>query len=145
MGKRRQSRELVLQALYQADFHNFEAETTLREFWRTRSIDDADIGFQRLDPETVGFAKFLFDGVMARLAEIDGIIEKHSQHWRLGRMNRIDRNILRLGVFELLTLEDVPTKVVIDEAIEIGKKYGSGDSGAFINGILDPIAKKMGR
>ncbi len=135
LGKRRRARELALQALYQVDFHRGNDNDSVREFWRT----------QQVSAEVSSFAHFLVDGVQARHKEIDDIIEKYSEHWRIHRMSRVDRNIIRVAVFEFLACTDVPTKVVIDEAIEIGKKFGSSESGAFINGVLDPISKNIKR
>jgi N utilization substance protein B len=85
------------------------------------------------------FATELVTGVQEHQAEIDGLIEQFSEHWRLERMSAVDRNIIRLGVLELLYREDIPAKVSINEAVDLGKRFGSEDSGAFINGILDRI------
>ncbi|MBK9070372.1 MAG: transcription antitermination factor NusB [Myxococcales bacterium] len=92
-------------------------------------------------PEGVAYAQALCQAVDDRRAEIDASIVQHSRNWRLERMSRIDRNILRLGTAELLAFADTPHGVVINEAIELGKRFGTGESGAFINGILDRIAK----
>lgn len=100
---------------------------------------------QKVGPETIDFAKKLVDGVGQRRDEINVLIETHSEHWKLSRMSRVDRNILRMAVLELLAMEDIPCKVTIDEAIELGKKFGTGESGAFINGILDQILKQLVR
>jgi N utilization substance protein B len=134
MGKRRRSRELALQYLYQWDFHGEGDKEPARIFWETRK-----------DPEDVkAFAFSLIQGVTDRREEIDKLIEAHSQHWKLYRMSRIDRNILRMALYELTSHSDTPPKVCIDEAIEIAKKFGTTESGAFINGILDQICKKTG-
>jgi N utilization substance protein B len=79
--------------------------------------------------------------VRAKLAELDAVIEQHSHNWRVDRMSRIDRNVLRLGAYELLHRPDVPKKVSLNEAVELGKKYGNEESSAFINGLLDKIAR----
>ena len=89
------------------------------------------------------FASDLLEGTFRNKREIDDLIERHSLHWKLARMAVVDRNILRLAVYELLYLHDVPTSVVLNEAIEIAKKFGTEDSGAFINGILDKVAKEV--
>jgi N utilization substance protein B len=134
MGKRRRARELALQYLYQWDFHGPENEEACRLFWESQG-----------DPSEVKtFARRIVDGVKEQKQEIDGLIESQSKHWKLYRMSRVDRNILRIAVFELLDA-DTPPKVSIDEAIEVGKKFGTSDSGAFINGILDQICKKLGK
>jgi len=89
------------------------------------------------------YARFLLSGVKQEQAAIDKRIEDASEHWRLGRTTYIDRSILRLGVFEMLFAQDVPPKVAIDEAIELGKKYGNAESRNFINGVLDKILKEF--
>jgi len=91
--------------------------------------------------EIVTYAECLLKGIKAYQTLIDEYIEKAAEHWRLERISFVDKNVLRLGVFEMLFSSDVPQKVAIDEAIEIGKKYGNQDSGDFINGILDRILK----
>ena len=81
----------------------------------------------------------LTNGVVCSKSDIDNVIKKFSQHWKIGRMSCVDRNILRIAVFEMLCCEDIPAKVSINEAIEIGKKFGTEESGSFINGILDSV------
>jgi len=133
MGKRRKARELALQALYQVDFYSKNSKEALELFWQE----------QKAEEEAIAFAHHLVEGVCQREQEINHLIEEHSEHWKLSRMSRVDRNILRMAVWELMEMEDIPCKVTIDEAIELGKKYGSSESGAFINGILDQILKKL--
>lgn len=133
MGKRRKAREIALQALFQIDFYGSQAQEPLSYFWQE----------QKASPEVLEFAHKLVEGVCRRRKEIDQLIEQHSENWKLSRMSRVDRNILRMAVLEFLEMEDIPCKVSIDEAIELGKKYGSSDSGAFINGILDQILKHL--
>ncbi len=133
MGKRRKARELALQALYQTDFYGERERPDLQLFWEEQNAGD----------ETRSFADTLIAGIGRRQAEIDLLIEDHSEHWKLSRMSRIDRNILRIAVLELLEFPDIPCKVTIDEAIELGKKYGSSESGGFLNGILDQILKSL--
>ena len=89
-----------------------------------------------------GFARRLVLGVYANREDLDRMIQEASRNWRVERMSRVDRNILRLGAFELTQVDDIPAKVSIDEAVELGKKYGAEDSGAFINGILDTISTR---
>lgn len=134
MGKRRRSRELALQHLYQWDFHG-TAEKPEAVAWD--DLDDSD--------ETRAFAHRIVEGVKGRQEEIDHLLEDQSKHWKLYRMSRIDRNILRIAVFELLAEPDVPAKVALNEAIDIGKKFGTTESGAFINGILDQICRRLGK
>ncbi len=133
MGKRRKARELALQALYQVDFHAGVDAPGLEMFWEEQKVGE----------ETREFSQKLVEGTGRRQEEINQLIEKHSEHWKLSRMSRIDRNILRVAIFELLEMEDIPCKVTIDEAIELGKKFGSSESGAFINGILDQVLKSL--
>jgi N utilization substance protein B len=128
MGSRTKAREFALQALYQLDTAGGTGHEVLSGH------------FDPLDKETRAFAEELVAGVGRERADIDGIIERTSTHWKLERMARVDRNILRLAVFELLRLSDVPVRVTLNEAIELGKKFGSEESPSFVNGILDKIA-----
>jgi len=91
------------------------------------------------EPEIADFYFQLADGVLSRQEELDALITAHSKNWRLSRMSGVDRNILRIAVYELLFQSDIPPRVTINEAVEIGKKYGSDESGAFVNGILDAV------
>ena len=133
MGTRRKARERALQALFFVDMSRYDSQEALLLF-RTRFNPSETI---------LPFFIELTDGVTNNHATIDTIIERFSKHWKLGRMSCVDRNILRIAVFEMLHCQDIPAKVSINEAIEIGKKYGTEDSGAFINGILDSIRIAM--
>ncbi len=124
MGIRRNARELALQMLYASDFQ--PAGTPPAPFWA------------RMEPAAWAFASRLVDGALARREEIDALISGQAENWRLDRMARVDRNVLRLATFELRYL-DTPRNVAINEAVEIAKKYGGEASGAFVNGILDRI------
>lgn len=130
-AKRTKSRERALQALYQIDVAATDLDEALARFWRS---------FEPVEREVRETAEGLVRGVAAHRREIDEAIEAVSVNWRLDRMAKVDRNVLRLAVHELLHRPDVPVKVVIDEAIELGKKFGSESSGAFVNGVLDRIA-----
>ena len=134
MGRRRKAREVALQFLYQLDQHG---ETDPRahepEFWARHPVDE----------ETRAFVSELVRGVTQRHAEIDKLIADYTEHWDIDRMAVVDRNILRLAVWELLDHPSVPPKVAINEAIEIAKKFGTGESGRFINGILDRVHKEL--
>ena len=132
MRNRTKSREYALQMLYQADIRRTGQAQILEEFWRDQETTE--------DVKT--FANQLFEGTLTRLAEIDPLIARHADNWDMKRMSVIDRNILRLGVFELMHLDDVPPKVCINEAVELAKRFGDEESGKFINGILDAIHKK---
>ena len=133
MRNRTRARECALQMLYQADIRHSGAALITEDFWQSD---------EPVEQEVQAFATQLFEGTMTHLAEIDGLIAKHADNWNMKRMAVIDRNILRLGVFELLHLEEVPPKVCINEAIELAKRFGDAESGKFINGILDAIHKK---
>lgn len=129
MGSRRKAREVALQVLYQLDMADGSVEDILKAFWE---------GFN-LPEDIRDYSGRLVRGVYQYLGEIDRWIESASENWSLERMSIVDRNILRLGVFELVFSEDIPFKVAIDEAVELGKRYGTAESGAFINGILDKV------
>ena len=129
MGVRRKARERALQALFFADMCRYDAREALALFCTH---------FKPAEP-ILSFFTELTDGVVQHRRSIDKIIERFSKHWKLGRMGCVDRNILRLAVFEMLSCPDIPAKVSINEAIEIGKKFGTEESGAFINGILDSV------
>lgn len=133
MGHRRKARELAVQILYQIEMKGSEPKEVFDLFWKN----------EETSPDIRKFATDLVEGTYRNRKEIDLLIEKHSLHWKLSRMAVVDRNILRLGVYELLYLHDVPTSVVLNEAIEIAKRFGTEDSGAFINGILDNVAKEI--
>ncbi len=132
MGKRRAARELALKFLYQSEFNPDDREVQMQQFCER---DDAH-------HDTVAFAKVLVDKVFSQAEEVDMHLKKFSDHWALDRMSMVDRNILRLGIGELLFETSTPPKVVINEAIEIAKKFGSEDSPDFINGILDKIFRE---
>ena len=129
MSSRRRSREMAIQVLYQVDMAQTDLAEALRlfceHFKAPQSIRD--------------FAFELARGAYEHLEEVDSLIKRFSEHWRLERMPTVDRNILRLAIYELLYQPDIPAKVSINEAVDLGKKYGSEDSGSFINGILDRI------
>ena len=133
MGKRRRSREFALQVLYQLEISKEDAIRVLTQFQ-----DHFSKG-----AEGDSFVERLVLGVSEHRQEIDHLIEQYSENWRLDRMNIIDRNILRMAAFELLYCEDIPPKVTLNEAIDLGKRYGTDDSGGFINGILDRIQNEV--
>ena len=131
MRKRSRSREYALQLLYQADIRHADCRELLQEFWTEHQAAE----------EVRTFANHLVQGTVEHVGEIDALITTHADNWNLKRMAVIDRNILRLGVYELSYLDDVPPKVCINEAIELAKRFGDAESGKFINGILDAIHK----
>jgi transcription antitermination protein NusB len=134
IGTRRKSRELVLQMLFQSDMGKQTADQVTKTFWAQRS--DVEDGAR-------GFAEDLFRVANERLPEIDAVIQKHAENWRLERMAAVDRNVLRAGVAEFLGYPKTPKPVIINEALEIARKFSSPESVHFINGVLDSIAKEM--
>jgi transcription antitermination protein NusB len=135
MGARRMGRERALQALYQLEVSPGAAEEALQAAWTAHAEEGG-----KPDPEAQRFAHELVEGVVDHLAEIDQLIEEHSYNWRLDRMSRVDRNVLRLGVFELKYRADIPRRVTLNEMIELGKAFGTEESSSFINGLLDRVA-----
>jgi N utilization substance protein B len=134
MGARRTGRERALQALYPIEMSQLPPAESLAAAWAAEPEDG------KPDPEAERFARELVQGVTEHRDEVDRLIEQHSHNWRLDRMNRIDRNILRVAVFELRFRDDIPRKVTINEAVELGKRFGTEESSAFINGLLDRVA-----
>lgn len=131
MGARRRARELAVQMLYQMEVNPTDRREALDLLWIDISASD----------EVKGFVERIVEGVHGRCEEIDKLIAKYSEHWRLDRMDWVDRSILRMGVFEILFCDDIPDKVAMNEAVDLGKKFGAEESGSFINGILDKISK----
>jgi N utilization substance protein B len=129
-----QCREWALKFLYQAEFAGEPGAEDLSRFWRH---------FQK--GAVPAYLRVLAAGVVDHQEELDALIARYSEHWRLERMAAADRNLLRMAVFELLYQPAIPPKVVINEAVELAKRYGSEDSGAFVNGILDRIRQALGR
>ncbi len=121
--------------LYELDFRPSDLAAVLREFWRDRVVP----------PEVRAFADALVQGTAEKIAELDGTIEANAAHWSLARIAPVERNILRLAAYELLFRDDIPERVAINEAIELAKLYGSEESGAFVNGILDQIRLHLHR
>jgi transcription antitermination protein NusB len=140
MTKRRKAREYALQFLYGIDLVALEAEARkkydlfqgLDEFWSVAGESD---------PDVKTFAEKLIKGVIEHLEEIDSLVQKAVEKWKLLRMAAIDRNIIRVSAYEILFREDIPDAVSINEALEIAKRFSTAESAAFINGILDRISK----
>ena len=135
MGKRRSSRELALKFLYQFELNEGDLDEQIKLFLERNSSQEG----------VENFMKELVMSLVSKMKEIDEIIQKYSDHWVLDRMTVIDRNILRIGTCELLLNFSTPPKVVINEAIDIAKKYGNEDSPEFINGILDKVYNEIGQ
>ena len=136
MGTRRKSRELVLQMLFQSDMGKQAPDLVRSTFWAERSNVEEDVR---------GFADDLFRVAVDKMPEIDGLIGKHTQHWRMDRMPAVDRNLLRLGVAEFLGFPKTPRAIVINEALDIAHRYSSPESVQFINGVLDSVGKELER
>lgn len=134
-GFRTLARERALQALYQVDLASADPIDALSHAWK--SEEDAP------DAATLEFSEKLVRGVVGERGEIDQLIERHSHHWRVERMSKVDRNVLRLAVWELLHEQETPRRVVLNEAIELAKRFGTEESGAFINGLLDKVASTL--
>jgi len=136
MGDRRQARELVLQALFSFDMNTSD----VGRFDSDQSLDAFCVNNE--EKLTKGVKPFFMDlvkGVMENRSQIDALLNQYSKNWKITRMPVVDRNIMRIAIFEFLKQTDIPPSVTINEAVEIGKKYGTRDSGSFINGVLDRI------
>jgi N utilization substance protein B len=134
MGTRRKSRELAMQMLFQGDLGKQKPEEVEQLFWDSR--DD-------VDDETRGFADDLHRLATQREEEVDGLIQKHAQNWRLERMPVVDRNLLRTAVAEMLGYPKTPAAVIINEALEIARRYAAPESIHFLNGVLDAIGREL--
>jgi N utilization substance protein B len=135
MGARSTAREAALQILFAIDASGNDVDQAIYDFWRETPND----------PEGKAYANELVQGAVSVMGDLDARISKASAHWRVERMTRVDRNVLRLGVYELLHRMDVPRAVALDEAVELAKRYGTEESGAFVNGVLDQVADESGR
>jgi N utilization substance protein B len=135
VGARHSGREAALQMFFQMEASGAPGAEVIELFWR--SFDP--------DPEGRAYADGAVRGIAESRERVDAEIVKASTHWRLERMTRVDRNILRLGAWELLERADVPRAVILDEAIELAKSYGTEESGAFVNGVLNRVAENLGR
>ena len=133
MRKRTQARETALKILYQAEMTRRPIDKAIENFW-------AEEG--EIDTEVQEFANYIAAGVIKNLAVIDEKIVEYATNWQIKRMAVIDRNILRMGLFELQYADNIPPKVAINEAVELAKRYGDLESSKFVNGILDKIHKK---
>lgn len=134
-GKRRKARELVLQMLFQSDMGQQNYDQVRKTFWAERS---------NVDEETRAFAEGLFRVAEDQAARIKGLIEQHAPRWSMDRMAAVDRNVIRTGVAEFLGYK-TPRAIVVNEALEIVRKYSSDDSVHFVNGVLDSVGKALGR
>jgi N utilization substance protein B len=133
MGTRRKARELAVQILYQSDLAKGDLDEAMQLFWEHFPVE---FGVRE-------FCQQLVLGTLDRLPPIDDLLSEASEHWSLGRMSVVDRNILRLATHELLDRPDIPPSVSINEAIEIAKKYSTPDAAVFINGVLDRVKRTL--
>lgn len=133
MGKRRKARESTLQILFQLEFNESELENIFQSFWQEK----------KASKEIREYSRWLIEGITSHRERIDRLIQSVSENWRIDRMALVDRNVLRIAVFELLYEERLAPAIVIDEAIEISKKYSSEEAATFVNGILDAARKKI--
>lgn len=133
MGKRRKARESTLQILFQMEFDTSEPEKVLESYWKNK----------RAAKEIKDHSRWLVNKIVSHRGDIDHLIQSVSANWRISRMAIVDRNILRIAVCELLYEENTAPAVVINEAIEIAKKYSSENGATFVNGILDAVRKKI--
>lgn len=131
MRKRTLARECALKILYRIEISKDSMESSIEDFWVREKGSE----------EVKDFANSLVKGTQENLSRINEVISQHAENWEIKRMAVIDKNVLRLGTFELLYMDEIPPKVSINEAIELAKKYGDVDSGKFVNGILDKIRK----
>ena len=134
-GTRRKSRELALQMLFQLEMGKQEPEDVRRTFWSER---------KGLDEKVRGFADTLFNIACERQQEIGELIQRNAEHWRMDRMAAVDRNLLRAGVAEFLGYPKTPPAVIINEALEIARRFSTPESVQFINGVLDSVARELG-
>ena len=135
MRGRRKAREIALQVLYGLNFENIDVQKALDLFWSNFVAPKA----------AKEFAAFLVQGTCEHKEELDKLIASCSDNWSLGRMSKVDISILRLAVFEFLYCDDIPPKVSLNEAVDLGKTFGSENSGSFINGILDALNLKLNK
>lgn len=133
MGSRRKSRQFALQLLYTYEFANGNLDKVLSDFWNGLTVSE----------RVLEYTEKIVNGVIDNLDKIDPIIQSKLNNWKINRISPIDRNILRIAVFEFLEGEDIPKPVIINEGIEIAKRFGDGDSGHFVNGVLDAIRKTL--
>ncbi len=134
MGTRRKSRELAMQMLFQGDLGKQTPDEVRKLFWA--SVTD-------VDDETRGFAEDLYRVATSRAVEIDALIEQHSENWRIERMPVVDRNLLRCGIGEMIGFPKTPAAIVINESLEVARRYAAPESIHFLNGVLDAVARDL--
>ena len=135
MGSRREGRQWAMQILFETDVNPAELSDVLRVFWSNRSSNSSGRKF----------AEELVRGTTDHVEEIDGLIRRYAENWDIARMGRVDRNVMRIALFEMLQRNDIPPVVSINEAVDIAKQFGGPHSGKFVNGILDRARKDLDR
>lgn len=140
MGTRRKSRELAMQMLFQMDLGKQSAADVQKTFWKSRLDEN---GKPTDDEETRGFAEDIFRVATERNEEIDDLIEAHAQNWRIARMAGVDRNLLRMAVAEMVGFPSTPHPIIMDEALEIGRRFAAPESISFLNGVLDAVSRAV--
>jgi N utilization substance protein B len=133
MASRRKARELALQMLFQWELGRHSPQHVVSTFLRAQKIDE----------EVESFARALFEGTVAEVETLDRLVQEHSQHWRLERMPAVDRNLLRVALYELRHHPETPPAVIINEALEIARRFSDKDAVDFVNGVLDAIRKSL--
>ena len=133
MRRRTLAREHALKILYQSDITRLAIDAVIQSYWKAEETKDEEI---------IAYANILAQGVVKHLTDLDHKISDYATNWQIKRMAIIDRNVMRIGLYELQHTSDIPPKVAINEAVELAKKYGDLESSKFVNGILDKIHKK---
>lgn len=133
MGSRRKARELALQMLFQWEVGHHSPDHVVATFLNAKKVE----------PDVEGFARAIFEGAVREIQALDRLVRRHSEHWRLERMAAVDRNVLRIGLYELLHHPETPPSVVINEALELARRFSGEDSVEFVNGVLDGIRKNL--
>ena len=135
MARRREARERAMQILFEYEVNPRDLPEVFRDFWSDKSSDSA----------STAFTEELVRGTVDHLAQVDEVIRQHARNWDLPRIGRIDRNVMRIALYEMLFREDIPPVVSINEAVEIAKQFGDSGSGKFVNGILDRVKEGLDR
>lgn len=143
--RRRKSREIALQILFSLENQEEHALSEIQAQAAVNSYLDAFAPKNLDEVADVPYLRRLMGGILSDVTTLDEQLEKYSEHWKLYRMTKIDRNILRIGAEELKSFEDIPSRVTIDECVELAKRFGTDDSSAFVNGILDKLRSSLGR
>ena len=135
MARRREARERAMQILFEYEVNPRDLPEVFRDFWSDKSSDSA----------STAFTEELVRGTVDHLAQVDEVIRQHARNWDLPRIGRVDRNVMRIALYEMLFREDIPPVVSINEAVEIAKQFGDSGSGKFVNGILDRVKEGLDR